>query len=229
MIKVVSLGGSIVAPDGVDADLLKELLALVRDYLREEPSRKLILVVGGGGPARRYQEAYRRVVDPPDDDIQDWIGIAATRLNGELLRGVFARECRQPLVTDPTAVEDFPGRVMVAAGWKPGFSTDFDAVMLAQRFGAGTVINLSNISAVYTADPRLDPSAKPVDRMDWRSFRDMVGDEWVPGKNLPFDPVAARRAQELGLEVVVASGRDLPNVRAILTGGSFAGTRIGPS
>ena len=228
MIKVISLGGSIVAPDAVDAEYLRGLRLLVRDYLREDSSRKLILVVGGRGPARRYQAAYRQIADHPDNDVQDWIGIAATRLNGELLRGIFADECRRPLVTDPTAEGGFPGRVMIAAGWKPGFSSDFDAVLLAEKFGADTVINLSNISKVFTADPKLDPSAKPIDAIDWTGFRKIVGEEWAPGKNLPFDPVATRRAQELGLKVIVAAGKDLANMRALLTGGSFVGTAIGP-
>jgi uridylate kinase len=40
-------------------------------------------------------------VTDPDDETQDWIGIAATRLNGELLRGVFRDKCPHPVVTDP--------------------------------------------------------------------------------------------------------------------------------
>ena len=228
MIKVISLGGSIVAPDTVDTEYLRGLQRLVREYLREDASRKLILVVGGGGPARKYQAAYREIAETPEHDAQDWIGIAATRLNGELLRGIFRSECAQPLVIDPTDVSDFTGRILVAAGWKPGCSSDYDAVLLADRFGADTVVNLSNISKVFTADPKTNPEARPIDAIGWRDFRKIVGDEWEPGKNLPFDPVASRRAQESGLRVVVAAGRDLANMRALLTGGAFTGTTIGP-
>lgn len=216
------------APDTVDTEYLRGLQRLVREYLREDASRKLILVVGGGGPARKYQAAYREIAETPEHDAQDWIGIAATRLNGELLRGIFRSECAQPLVIDPTDVSDFTGRILVAAGWKPGFSSDYDAVLLAERFGADTVVNLSNISKVFTADPKTNPEARPIDAIGWRDFRKIVGDEWEPGKNLPFDPVASRRAQESGLRVVVAAGRDLANMRALLTGGAFTGTTIGP-
>jgi uridylate kinase len=55
----------------------------------------------------------------------------------------------------------------------------------------------------------------------------MVGDDWTPGKNLPFDPVATRRAAELGLQVITAGGRNLANVEAILEGREFTGTLIG--
>jgi uridylate kinase len=115
---------------------------------------------------------------------------------------------------------------MLAAGWKPGFSTDMDAVLLAERFGADMVVNLSNIAKVYTADPKVDPSASPIDDIDWASFRRIVGNEWKPGANLPFDPVATAKAAELGLTVVCAAGRDLDNLKAILDGRPFTGTTI---
>jgi len=117
--------------------------------------------------------------------------------------------------------------VLVAAGWKPGFSSDYDAVLLAERFGSKTVVNLSNIEKVYTADPRVDPAARPLDSVSWEDFRAMVGDEWVPGKNVPFDPIASRHAHENGIKVVCAAGRDLENLRRILDGGDFVGTLIG--
>ncbi|MDR1627088.1 MAG: UMP kinase [Spirochaetia bacterium] len=225
MMKVISLGGSIVAPDGVDAAYLKEFRACVRDYLAEDAGRRLVLVIGGGGPARRYQGVYREISENPESDVQDWIGIAATRLNGELVRGLFSKECPDALVTDPQEAV-FTGRVLVAAGWKPGFSSDYDAVFLADRFGADTVVNLSNISRVYTADPRLDPAAKPLDRLGWAEFRGIVGDEWTPGKNAPFDPIAAKKAAELKMTVVVAAGKDLGNIASLLRGKPFFGTTI---
>jgi uridylate kinase len=55
-----------------------------------------------------------------------------------------------------------------------------------------------------------------------------VGDQWVPGKNLPFDPVAARRGSEIGLKVISAGGRDIENLIAILEGREFKGSVIGP-
>jgi uridylate kinase len=227
MIKVISLGGSIVAPDAVDTEYLRGLRRLLREYLTADAGHKLILVVGGGGPARKYQAAYREIADNPESESQDWIGIAATRLNGELLRAVFSGECLQPLVTDPVAASAFPGRILVAAGWKPGFSSDYDAVLLAEKFEAHTIINLSNISRVYTADPKMDPSARPIDRIGWEEFRKIVGNEWTPGKNVPFDPIAARRAQELGMKVLVAAGKDLDNLKALLEDRPFTGTAIG--
>ena len=223
--KVISLGGSLVAPDRVDAEYLAEFRRIVRAYLAKDNSRRLALIIGGGAPARLWQAAYREIAEDPQSDAQDWIGIAATRLNGELVRGIFSAECRDELVIDPEKAV-FTGRVLVAAGWKPGFSSDYDAVFLAEKFGSSTVINLSNISKVYTADPRTDPSARPLDNLSWAEFRAIVGSDWTPGKNAPFDPIAARRAEELKMKVIVAAGKDLANLRALLEDEPFIGTTI---
>ena len=224
MVTVISLGGSIVAPDGVDEAFLKDLRALVGDFLSRDDKRRFIFVVGGGGPARAWQKAYRNLCSSPADEQADWIGIMATRLNAQLIRGVMGEWCSQDVVTDPTQVEPFMGRVMVASGWKPGFSTDYDAVLLAERFQADMVINLSNIEKVFTDDPKKNPDAKPIDSISWADFCSMVGDEWTPGKNLPFDPVASKHAAKLGLKVICAAGKDLPNLTKILMDEAFTGT-----
>jgi uridylate kinase len=228
MVTVISLGGSIVAPDNVDEQFLKNFVELIRGFIEADEKRRFIFVVGGGGPARSWQKAYRTVSgNGAKDEEADWIGIMATRLNAQLVRAAMGEWCCQDVVTDPTQVDPLTGRVLVAAGWKPGFSSDYDAVLLAERFQAGAVINLSNIEKVYTDDPKKNPNAKPIDRISWADFRALVGDEWIPGKNVPFDPVASRHAAKIGLKVICASGKNLENLKKILSGGDFTGTTIG--
>ncbi len=227
MVTVLSVGGSIVAPDTPDADFISAFSALIRGWLTADNSRKLILVVGGGGPARAYQNAYRQAAENTSDEQADRIGIMATRLNAQLLAAVFSDIGNDNVVYDPTQVSEFSGKIMIAAGWKPGFSTDNVAVFLAERFAARTVINLSNIEKVYTDDPRKNPQAKPLDSISWTDFRAMVGDTWEPGKNVPFDPIASRRAEKAGISVICAAGKNIENIRAILDEKTFTGTTIG--
>jgi uridylate kinase len=227
MVYVISLGGSIVAPDGVDEEYLAQFVSLVNRLLSEDDTRRFIFVVGGGGPARSWQRAYRNLAPAAVNDEADWIGIMATRLNAQLIKALMGNWCRQPVVTDPSQVGPLTGRVLVAAGWKPGFSSDYDAVVLAERFNAPVVINLSNIDQVYTDDPRRNPEAKPLEAIGWADFIRMVGDEWTPGKNVPFDPVASRQAAKLGLRVLCAAGKNLANLEKILRGEAFLGTTIG--
>jgi uridylate kinase len=227
MVTVISLGGSIVAPDGVDVHFLKDFVLLIRSFLEADSNRRFIFVVGGGGPARSWINAYREINAQSKDEEADWIGIMATRLNAQLVKAAMGELCTQEVVTNPCHVDPLTGHVLVAAGWKPGFSTDYDAVLLAERFKADAVLNLSNIEKVYTADPKTDPNARPIDKISWAEFRKMTGDDWVPGKNVPFDPVASRHAEKIGLKVICASGKNLENLKKILNSEEFTGTTIG--
>jgi uridylate kinase len=101
-------------------------------------------------------------------------------------------------------------------------------VVLARRFSADTVVNLSNVARVYTDDPKTNPAARPLEKASWKEMFAIVGDTWTPGKNTPFDPVAARTAAQARIRVIFADGRDLPNLRSILWAGPFVGTTIGP-
>lgn len=232
MTYVVSFGGSIVSPaEGPSAKFLAEFRARLESWLAQDTTRRIILVVGGGGPARSHQGAFRDFStlrgETADDKALDWIGIAATKLNAELVKAVMGRLCRDPVVSDPSKPVEFSGQVLVASGWKPGFSSDFDAVYLGEQFDASTVLNLSNIAKVYSADPKLDPAAKPIDTISWEDFRALVGSTWIPGANLPFDPIASSRAEKAGIKVICAAGKDLDNLFHILNDKPFTGTTIG--
>ena len=230
MVTVISLGGSIVAPNGVDIEFVKNFTKLIKSFIESDSSRHFIFIVGGGGPARQWQSAYREAAEgigtAAVNEEADWVGIMATRLNAQLIKAIMSEWCNQDVITNPLDVDPLTSRVLVAAGWKPGFSTDYDAVLLAERFGADMVINLSNIEKVYTSDPKTDPSARPLDKISWKDFRAMDGDEWVPGKNVPFDPVASKHSEKIGLKVICAAGKDLDNLKKILNGEDFNGTTI---
>lgn len=223
---VLSVGGSIIAPEFVNTAFLKEFRLAIIKYLEENKDERLIFVCGGGSPARVYQEAYREITENSNNQDQDWLGIKATHLNAELMKAIFSSYTDTSVVIDPTAPFEWKSRILVAAGWKPGFSTDTDAVFLARRFGGKKIINLSNIKKVYTDDPKKNPNAQPIDKISWKHFRQMVGSEWKPGLNAPFDPIASRIAEEESMTVICADGRDIENTIAILKNQDFVGTTI---
>jgi uridylate kinase len=118
--------------------------------------------------------------------------------------------------------------VVVAAADAPGRSSDYDAVLWAERFRARRVFNLSNISHVYTADPRTSAAARPLADLTWRAYRRLVGQRWSPRLSSPFDPVATARAARLRLTVAVLDGRNVANVRRAFAGERFTGTLLHP-
>lgn len=231
MTKILSVGGSIIVPEKPDTTFLSEFVSMCVTWLNSDKNNRLILVAGGGAPARVYQNAYNEVAGKTGLGAQansaDWIGIMATRINAQLLKACFGAYCKNDVVYNPTADDlAFDGQVLVASGWKPGFSTDTDAVYLGEKFDGKTIVNLSNIEKVYTDDPRKNPDAKPLDTITWSDFRKMVGDEWTPGKNCPFDPIASKKAQELGMTVICAGGKNIANIKAILEDKDYIGTTI---
>lgn len=223
---IFSLGGSLVCPDMVAVQYLKDFREFVSHKLAE--GWQFTIVVGGGTQARRYIEAASDVMGSEiTNNDKDWLGIHATRFNAHLVRTIFRSVAQPALVLDPEIDEIDPAaKVVVSGGWKPGWSTDFVATKIASRLGAPLVFNLTNIEKVYTADPKKDPNAKPVDEMSWADFRKMVGDEWVPGMNAPYDPIAARMADENKITVAVMNGENLANLEAALSGQEFVGSML---
>jgi uridylate kinase len=225
---VMSIGGSLVVPNGdIDTKFLSKLNKFIRLELAKNKNRQFFLVVGGGQLARHYRDAGKEVVkrELKIDDL-DWLGVHATRMNAQLLRTIFRDIAHPYLIKHYEIIRKVTERVVIAAGWKPGWSTDFDAVLLCEDYGVKEVINLSNIAKVYDKDPQKYKNAKPIDRILWKGFKKLVGNKWIPGMHAPFDPVAAQKAEELGVRVVVLSGHDFKNIENYLSGKKFTGTVI---
>lgn len=226
---VISVGGSLIVPNGgIDSFFLKQLNKFVREQLAKDKNRQFFLISGGGMTTRHYQTAARNVLQHQltEDDL-DWLGIHATRLNGHLLRTIF-RDIAHPVIIDDYSIIRKPTEsVIIGAGWKPGWSTDYDAVLVCEDYGPRTIINLSNISKVCDRDPNKHENAKSFDKISWKEFRKLVGDKWTPGMHVPFDPIAARKAEDLEVKVVIVNGNNFENINNYFTGKKFVGTVIG--
>lgn len=221
---VVSVGGSLIVPDGIDGSFLTRFRTLILNQTRAGLS--FFIIAGGGKLARRYQEAAHEVRGDLSREDLDWMGIHSTRLNAHLIRTIFNEQAQARIVKNPTRRIAAKDNVVVGAGWKPGWSTDYCAVMAAKNMGAKKLVNLSNIDYVYTADPRKDPTATKIEKISWAEFRKLIPSEWDPGLSSPFDPVAAKEAEHLGLEVAIINGAKLEEFENYLAGRPFVGTII---
>ncbi|MBU4374986.1 UMP kinase, partial [Patescibacteria group bacterium] len=175
---VISLGGSLIVPrNGIDWKFLKNFRELIIKQIKK--NKKFIIITGGGNTARDYQTAASKVTKLTDDD-KDWIGIHSTRLNAHLIKTIFRKYAHSRINKNPRTKADIRKhfqkneKIMVAAGWRPGWSTDYVAAILAERLGAKTVINLSNIQYVYDKDPKKYKTAKKIKEITWPDFRKIV-------------------------------------------------------
>jgi uridylate kinase len=223
---VVSVGGSLIVPDGIDAAFLKSFRAFVLDHL--ERGLSFFIITGGGRLARNYQDAARDVRGEDGLELEDadWLGIHSTRLNAHLMRSLFLEQAQSRIVKSYDHRIRSRGDIIIGAGWKPGRSTDYCAVIAARELGAKKMVNLSNIDYVYTADPKKDPNATKIETIGWSDFRKLIPEEWDPGLSSPFDPVAAREAESLKLEVAIINGNKLDEFGNYLAGEKFQGTVI---
>ncbi|MBI3577305.1 UMP kinase [Candidatus Gottesmanbacteria bacterium] len=223
---VLSLGGSLVVPNGgIDTKFLSRFNTFIRKQISSK-KRRFFIVVGGGATTRHYQDAARTVHGKIEDEDLDWIGIHATRLNAHLVRVIFVDIAHSHVIKHYEIIRKASEPVVIAAGWKPGWSTDYDAIMLCQDYGVRTAINMSNVDQVYDKDPKKYPDAKPIVETSWTRYRKMVGDKWIPGMNIPFDPIASKLAAELGVTVKILNGKNLDNLAKALDGKKFVGTTI---
>jgi uridylate kinase len=219
---VISLGGSIIVPDKVDVSFLRKFKALVSKYVKK--GYRFAIYCGGGKLARDYQKAASSVSKLEQKQL-DWIGTHATWLNADMVNRIFGKLADDCFIIDPTKKVKSKKKVLVAGGWKPGWSTDYDAVLLAKNLKAKLVINMTNVDYVYDKDPRKHRNAKPIKETTWKELRKLVGSKWSAGLNMPFDPIASKEAEKSKLSVAII-GKNLGNLEALLKGKRFKGTII---
>ncbi len=223
---ICSLGGSLIVPKtGFDDQFVKSFISLVKE--RVEKGFKFIIIVGGGATCRNYQDAGGRVRPLTNTDL-DWIGIHTTHLHAHVIRILLGEIASSQIISDPTVELDTQASVIVGGGWKPGWSTDYDAVLLAERLGSNRVINLSNIEHVYAVDPRIQPDAEKFIELSWEKYRSLLPTEWSPGLSTPFDPIASAKAQKANISVSICGGGSIENIAQCLDGNEFIGTIIHP-
>lgn len=230
---IISLGGSLIIPDQIDIDFLKDFKEIILSHI-EKPAqpdgrsgrgKKFIIITGGGKVCRRYQDAAKALSNPPDDDL-DWIGIASLRLNAQLVRVIFEGNTDKRIIKNFSESFEFSKPILVGSAYKPGHSTDWDAVLAAISVGAKKIINLSNTDYVYDSDPKKNSEAKKIEKISWADYRALIPAEWNPGLNSPFDPIASKMAEENGIEVYIMNGKPIDNLKKCLNGEEFQGTVI---
>jgi len=223
--KVLSVGGSIIIPhDGFDVAFLKGFRKLILKHIKK--GDRFIIVIGGGATCREYQNAARAVAKPNHNDL-DWIGISMTHTNAMFVRVLFDGLAYPETLVDPTQKIKTNKPILLAGGWRPGFTTDHSAVKLAETYGVKEVYNLSNISYVYNKDPKKFSNAIKIEKTNWEHFcSEIIPAERTPGMNTPFDPIASKVAKKLKLKVSFVDGRNLPEVDKALSGKKFQGTVI---
>lgn len=220
---VFSIGGSILAPDSVDAEYVRKTAALLRQLSAEN---EVAAVVGGGKPARRAIKAARE--DGATWAMCDWVGIKATRENALALVRELGDDANSEIPTSIAQAASFFGeKILVMGGTEPGHSTDAVATLIADWVGADVFINASNVASVYDKNPSVFPDAKPLKQVSIDELTDILSTEGSKAGEYPLlDHVALSIIRRSCIRTLFVDGRDIDNMREAALGSDFNGTTV---
>ena len=224
---VLALGGSLLRPEESERHAWLSSLANLLSAC-EVP---IGIVVGGGAPAREAIELAKPVID--DLASLDEIGIAATRLNAAIVAQILQGAGLDVCAGIPSDVESAARgldehTVVVMGGPRPGHTTDNVAIRLAIEAKATRCLIATNVGHVYSADPRIDSGARPIESMTLSELQEIVGPP-VHGKaggSSVIDPIGVQAAIDNNLPLAVLDGREMDRMADALSGKPFVGTRI---
>jgi uridylate kinase len=162
---------------GIDLEVVRTIAAQIKRV--HEMGVQIALVVGGGNIFRGLAASNQGF----DRATGDYMGMLATVINALALQdalertGIPARTMtaiQMPQVAEPyirrRAVRHLEkGRVVIlAAGTgNPYFTTDTTAALRAVEIEADVILKATRVDGVYTADPKLDPKAVMLPRLDY--------------------------------------------------------------
>ncbi|MGH3517240.1 MAG: UMP kinase [Haloechinothrix sp.] len=154
---------------GVDPDVVHNVARQIADVVR---SGAQVAIVIGGGNFFRGAELQQRGMDR---DRADYMGMLGTVMNCLALQDFLEKEGVptrvQTAITMGQVAEPYiprraerhleKGRVVIFGGGAgmPYFSTDTTAAQRALEIGCEVVLMAKGVDGVYTADPKLDPTA----------------------------------------------------------------------
>jgi uridylate kinase len=162
---------------GLSSDVVSFIAEEVREVYRL--GIQVAMVIGGGNIFRGMEASARGM----DRASADYMGMLATCINGLAMQSALEklgvdtrvqtaiemREVAEPFIRRRALRHLDKGRVVIFVGGtgNPYFTTDTAAALRAMEIGAEVVFKATKVDGVYTADPKLDPTAQKFDELTY--------------------------------------------------------------
>ncbi|QGG94864.1 UMP kinase [Actinomarinicola tropica] len=208
---------------GIDGATVKRIAQILVD-VKQEFDVDIAVVVGGGNIWRGMTGAGAGM----DRAQADYMGMLATVMNALALQDVLEQlgqptrvqsaihmsQVAEPYIRRRAVRHLEKGRVVIFAGGtgNPFFTTDTPAALRAVEIGAGVLLKgtHSGTDGIYTADPRVDPTAERLDRIGYLDF--------IQQGLQAMDSTAITLCMENQMPIVYFDLLDEGNLRSILAG-----------
>ncbi len=177
---VLKLSGEALAGSqgyGIDPPVLDRIGEEVRDVA--DLGVQLAIVIGGGNIFRGVAASAAGM----DRATADYMGMLATIINAlalqdslekagvqtRVLSAIEMRAVAEPYIRRRAIRHLEKGRVVIfAAGTgNPFFTTDTAGALRAVEIGADAIIKATKVDGVYSADPKVDPAARRLERLTY--------------------------------------------------------------
>ncbi len=178
---LLKLSGEALAGDqkvGINEETINEVCDAIKSIY--DLGVEVAIVVGGGNFWRgKYGENMVRTT-------ADYMGMLATAMNGLALQDAIEKRGIEAIVqtaiemkrvaepfSQREAMEHLQkGRIVIfsCGVGDPFFSTDTAAALRAAEIGANAILVAKTIDGVYTADPKIDPTAQKIDHITYQEI-----------------------------------------------------------
>ncbi|MCL2628989.1 MAG: UMP kinase [Oscillospiraceae bacterium] len=228
---LLKISGEALAGDkktGLDFDVIRNVCKAIKECVKL--GVEIGIVVGGGNFWRGVKDGEGKI----ERTRADHMGMMATVMNclavADMLEQLDVPVRVQTALSISAVAESYirlradrhlrKGRVVIfgCGTGHPYFSTDTAAVLRAAEINADVILLAKNIDGVYTADPKLDPTAMKIEAI---SYDDMLAKQLKV-----MDLTATSLSMDNEIPVILFALEDPSNiVRAVM--GEKIGTRVG--
>jgi uridylate kinase len=229
----LSLGGSLLTGKTNEpyVKLSPEKYRIYADTLKElhGQGHEIIVVCGGGKPARHFIEISKQLGG--SRDVQDLLGVKASHVNALLMMSALGEYADQARIYQRASDLKHAqrGRILVGGGYRPGSSTDYRAVIFAEKMGADLIINATDVPGVYDKNPRKHSDAVKLEELTYDRLEEIIKESTrqAPGEYGLFDLKAARLAKKTRIPVVFIDGTDPEEIKRAVEG-THGGSLVRP-
>ncbi len=182
---VIKLGGETLSKKGqfgINASRAKKLAKRIKRI--HDLGNQVVIIMGAGNIWRGAQGQAKGM----DRSIADEIGILATVMNSLALEDAFKKldigvrlhtsVAMQPIAEPYSRLRAIyqleKGYIVIVGGGTghPYFTTDTAAALRAVEIKADAFIKATKVNGIYTEDPKKNPKAKKIDRINYLDYID---------------------------------------------------------